>query len=255
MIKLFLWFLFILLCSLVAEAFYSHAHTPGYKTTINLLRFVGVAVHELAHYTLATIFGTNPGKLRIKYRSEVTTGVNPHGSMTINEFDRHSLLQTFAIGFAPLLVSTFLFMFCLDLIFTIQTDLWVKVAAAIFGGSLLLGLVPSGQDIRLIGKTFQKDPRYSVYQIFLLVFAGIFVWLFVELYFFVLPFEVLYYIAYFVVLTVFYFTLKGVLMIFGKIFQSIAKKIGKSQVSSPKFLTRRRRFKHIKDPNEREVQW
>jgi len=255
MIKLFLWFLFILLCSMVAEAFYRHAHTPGYKTTVNLLRFIGVAVHELAHYTLATIFGTNPGKVRIKYRSEVTTGVNPHGSMVNNEFDRHSLLQTFTIGFAPLLVSTFLFMFCLDLIFTIQTDLWVKVAAVVFGGSLLLGLVPSGQDIRLIGKTFQKDPRYSVYQIFLLVLAGVFVWLFVDLYFFVLPFEVLYYIAYFLVLTFFYFALKGAFWMVGKSAKGIAKKLGKVQVSSPKLFTRKRRFKHVNDPNEREVQW
>ena len=255
MIKLFLWFLCILLCSMVAEAFYRHAHTPGYKTTVNVLRFVGVAVHEVAHYTLAIIFGTKPGKVRVKYRSEITDSINPHGSMAIKEFDRHSLLQTFAIGFAPLLVSTFLFMFCLDIIFTLQTDLWVKVAAAVFGGSLLLGLVPSGQDIRLIGTTFQKDPRYSVYQIFLLLFAGVFVWLFVDLYFFVLPFEVLYYIAYFIVLTTFYYGLKGTFWIFGKLFQSIAKKMGKMQVSSPKFLTQRRRFKHINDPNEREVQW
>ena len=240
---------------MVAEALYRRAHTPGYKTTVNLLRFVGVAVHEVAHYTLATIFGTKPGKVRIKYRSEITTSVDPHGSMANKEFYRHSLLQTFTIGFAPLLVSTFLFMFCLDLIFTLQTELWVKVAAAVFGGSLLLGLVPSGQDIRLIGKTFQRDPRYSLYQILLLVLAGVFVWLFVDLYFFVLPFEVLYYIAYFAVLTGFYFALKGVLLIFGKILQGIAKKMGKVQVSSPKFLTRRRRFKHAKDPKEREVQW
>ena len=245
----------MLLWSMVTEAIYRHAHTPGYKTAVNLLRFVGVAVHEMAHYALATIFGTKPGKVRVKYRSENSPRVAPHGSMANKEFDRHSLLQTFAIGFAPLLVSTFLFMFCLDLIFNIQTDLWVKVAAAIFGGSLLLGLVPSGQDIKLIGETFQNDPRYSFYQIFLLVFSGVLVWLFIDLYYFVLPFEVLYYIAYFLVLTSFYFALKGAFWIVGKSIKGIAKKMGKVQVASPKFLTRKRRFKHVKDPNEREVQW
>ncbi len=255
MIKLFLWFMFMLLWSMVAEALYRRAHSPGYKTTVNLLRFVGVAVHEVAHYTLATIFGTNPGKVRVKYRSEDKTRVAIHGSVGLPEFERNSLLQTIAIGFAPVLVSTFLFMFCLDIIFTIQTELWVKVAAVVFGVSLLLGLEPSGQDIKLIGKTFQIDPHYSFYQIFLLILSGTLMWLFIDLYIFVFPFEVLYYVAYFVVLTGFYFALKGIFWIFGKIFQGIAKKMGKAQESSPRFLTRRRRFKHIEDPNEREVQW
>ena len=255
MIKLFLWLLFMLLWSMVAEALYRHAHTPGYKTTVNLLRFVGVAVHEVAHYTLATIFGTKPSKMRVKYRSENKTRVAPHGSVSLKEFERHSLLQTFTISFAPVLVSTFLFMICLDIIFTLQTELWVKVAAAVFGVSLLLGLEPSGQDIKVIGKTFQTDPRYSFYQIFLLVLAGVLVWLFIDLYLFVFPFEVLYYIAYIVVLTFFYFALKGIFWILGKGIKGITKKMGKVQMASPKFLTRRRRFKHIEDPNEREVQW
>ncbi|MBY9008302.1 MAG: hypothetical protein KGD74_00390, partial [Candidatus Lokiarchaeota archaeon] len=108
---------------------------------------------------------------------------------------------------------------------------------------------------RLIGETFQKDPRYSVYQIFLLVLAGTLVWFFVDLYLFVFPFEVLYYIVYFIVLTGFFFALKGIFWILGKSVGGIAKRMGKVQVTSPKFLTRRRRFKHIKDPNEREVQW
>ena len=255
MIELFLWLLFMLIWSMVAEALYRRAHTPGYKTTINLLRFVGVFVHEVAHYMLATLFGVKTGKIRVKYRSEDKSRIAIHGSVGLPEFERHSLLQTFAIGFAPVLVSTFLFMFCLDVIFTIQTELWVKVAAAVFGVSLLLGLEPSGQDIKLIGKTFQIDPRYSAYQICLLVIAGVLVWLFVDLYFFVLPFEVLYYIAYFMVLTFFYFALKGAFWMVGKSAKGIVKKMGKVQVSSPKFFTRKRRFKHIKDPNEREVQW
>jgi len=66
---------------------------------------------------------------------------------------------------------------------------------------------------------------------------------------------VLYYVEYFIVLTAFYFGLKGVFWIVSKIAQGIIKKMGKMHVSSPKFLTRRRRFKHIEDTNEREVQW
>jgi hypothetical protein len=89
----------------------------------------------------------------------------------------------------------------------------------------------------------------------LLVISGVLIWVFIDLYFFVLPFEVLYYVAYFLVLTFFYFALKGAFWIVGKSIKGLANKMGKVQVSSPKIFTRKRRFKHVKDPNEREVQW
>jgi hypothetical protein len=255
MIMLYIWLLVMLSFSMLAQIIYRHARTPGYKAAFNLLAFVGVFVHEVAHYTVSIILGAKPGKIRVKYRSEDKTRVAPHGSVENPEFERNSLLQTFAISFAPMLVSTFLFMFCLDVIFNMQTEFLVKVVAMVFGVSLLIGLEPSGQDVKVIGYSFKNDPRYSVYQICLLIFSGVLMWLFVDLYYFVLPFEVLYYVGYFVILTSFYFVIKGVFWIIGKITRGIAKRMGKVQISSPKFFTRRRRFKHIKDPNEREVQW
>ena len=240
---------------MLVQGFYRYARTPGYRAIFHVLTFVGVFVHEVAHYTLATLFGVKTGKVRVKYRSEDKSRVAIHGSVGLPEFERNSLLQTFAISFAPMLLSTFLFMFCLDVIFHIQTELWMKVVAVAFGISLLIGLEPSGQDIKLIGKSFQNDPRHSFYQIFLLGFSGVLVWLFIDLYYFVLPFEVLYYVEYFIVLTAFYFGLKVAFWTVGKLVRGITSIIGKTQVSSPKFLTRRRRFNHIKDPNEREVQW
>jgi len=254
MIELFIWLLVMLGLSTLARALYRLAHTPGYKAFFNVLAFVGVIVHEVAHYTVSTIVGGKPGKMRVKYRSEDKTRVAPHGSVGNPEFERSSVLQMFAISFAPLLVSTFLLMFCLDVILHIQTELWVKLVAAVFIVSLVFGSKPSGQDVKVIGYAYQNDPRYSAYQIFLIVLSGVLVWLFVDLYFIVLPFEVLYYVEYFIVLTAFYFSLKFVFWTFSKIFRGITKKMGKVQVSSPKFFTRRRRFKYVKDPNKREVQ-
>ncbi len=255
MIMLYFWLFVMLGCSAIAQVFYRYAHTPGYKAFFNVITFIGVFVHEVAHYTVSAILGAKPANVRVKYRSQDRTRVAPHGSVGLPEFERNSLLQTFAISFAPLLVSTFLLMFCLDVIFHIQTELWIKVVAVAFSLSLIIGSEPSGQDIKVIGRSFKNDPRYSVYQISLLVISGVLIWLFVDLYIFLLPFEVLYYIAYFVVLTFFYFALKGAFWMVGKSAKGIAKKIGKFQVSSPKFFTRKRRFKHVKDPNEREVQW
>jgi len=255
MIILYIWFFVMLGCSMLARAFYGFARTPGYKAFINVLAFIGIAVHEVAHYTLGTLFGANPSKMRVKYRSDDKSIVAPHGSVKFPEIQRCSLLQIFTISFAPLLVSTFLLMFCFDVIFNIQTALWVKVIVIVFSVSLVIGSEPSGQDVKQIGYSFQRDPRYSAYQIFLLVLSGVLVWLFVDIYYFALPFEVLYYIGYFIVLTSFYFTLKGIFWIVGRTVKGITKKMGKVQVASPKFLTRRRRFKQIEDPSEREVQW
>ena len=254
MIMLYFWFFILLAASTAIRALYRLAHTPGYKLLFNLVAFVGVFVHEVAHYTVSLIVGGNPGKIRVKYRSEDKTSISPHGSVSNPEFKRQSVLQAFSISFAPLLVSTLLFMFCLDVIFHIQTDPWVKVVAIVFNVSLVFGLKPSGQDVKVVGYAYQNDPRYSVYQISILLLSGVIVWMFIDLYFFVLPFEVMYYAGYLLVLVVFYFGLKGMFWLTGGIFGGIAKKLGKTQVSSPKFLTRRRRFKHVKDPNEREVQ-
>jgi len=255
MIEVYFWLLVMLGFSMLFRTLYGLAHTPGYKLVFNAIAFVGVFIHEVAHYTMAILLGAKPGKFRVKFRSEIGEGVAPHGSIENPESERNSVLQTFAVAFAPMLVSTFLFMFCLDIIFNIQTELLVKVVAVVFAGSLLIGLEPSGQDVKVVGYSFKNDPRYSVYQISLLIFSGVLIWVFVDLYFFILPFEVLYYIAYFLILTFFYFALKGVFWIVGKSIKGIAKKMGKVEVATPRFLTRRRRFKHVEDPNEREVQW
>jgi hypothetical protein len=121
------------------------------------------------------------------------------------------------------LVSTFLFLFCLDVIFNIETDPWVNVVAIFFCVSLMIGSEPSGQDMRLIGVTFRRDPRYSLYQIALVVASGVIVWLFVDLYFISLPFEVLYYIEYFLFVVLFYFLLKITFWIIGSCFRSLKK--------------------------------
>ena len=175
--------------------------------------------------------------------------------MSSPEFERNSFLQTFVSSFAPLFVSTFLFLFCLDIILHIQTELWIKIAALVFSISLFIGSGPSGQDVRLVGVTFKRNPNYSLFQIFLVVLSGVLVWIFVDLYFISLPFEVLYYIEYFIFVALFYYCLKIVFWIIGKIIKGISGLYGKSTISSPKYLTRKRRFKEFRKAKEKEAQW
>jgi len=222
----------MLLISIGVQNWYRHIHTPGLK---------------------GVLFGVKTGKIKVKYRSEDRTRVAIHGSVSLPEFERNSFVQTFVISVAPLLVSTLLFLFCLDIIFNIETEAWVDVIATIFCVSLFIGSEPSGQDMKVIGKTFRKDPRYSLYQIALVVASGLIVWLFVDLYYIYLPFEVLYYIEYFLFVILVYFLLKIVVSIFVNIFRAL----NKSKLPSIKLMTRRRRFKMFapRKLKEKEAQW
>jgi hypothetical protein len=253
MLDLFFWLFFMLLVSIVVQSWYRRAHTPGFKTILHVLAFVGVFVHEVAHYTFCVLFGVKVDKIRIKYRSEDKIRVAPHGSVGTPELERNSFLQTFAVSVAPLLVSTFLFLFCLDVIFNIETDPWVNVVAIFFCVSLMIGSEPSGQDMRLIGVTFRKDPKYSVYQIALIVASGLIVWFFVDLYFISLPFEVLYYVEYFFFVVFGYFVLKIAFWIVGRSFSALSK----TKFPSVRLLTRKRRFKMFspRKLQEKEAQW
>ncbi|MBY8987816.1 MAG: hypothetical protein KGD61_05130 [Candidatus Lokiarchaeota archaeon] len=255
MIELYLWLFTMLLASIVTRSWYRHTHTPGIKVVFNIVAFIGVFVHEMAHFILSNMFGVKTGKVSVKYHSRHKISVAPHGSVVLPEFERNSFIQTFVISFAPLFVSTFLFMFCLDIIFRIQTELWIKAVAFVFSISLFIGSEPSGQDVRLVGVTFKRNPNYSLFQIFLVVISGVIVWIFVDLYFISLPFEVLYYIEYFIFVALFYYCLKIIFWVMGKIIKGISTAYGKSIVSSPKFLTRKRRFKEFRKLKEKEAQW
>lgn len=255
MIELFFWLFAMLLASIVANSWYRRIHTPGFKVMFNIIAFIGVFIHEIAHYTIGSLFGVKKTNIRVKYRSPDTNKVSPHGSVSNPEFERNSFLQTFVSSFAPLFVSTFLFLFCLDIIFRIQTELWIKIVAIVFSISLFIGSKPSGQDVKMIGMTFKRNPNYSLFQIFLVVLSGIFVWIFVDLYLISLPFEVLYYIEYFIIVGLFYYCLKLVFWIIGQIFKGLRAAFGNSVNSSPKFLTRKRRFKEFKKQKEKEAQW
>jgi hypothetical protein len=243
----------MLIVSITVQSWYRRTHTPGLKTFLHVLAFVGVFVHEVAHYTLNILFGVKTGKIKVKYRSENKGRVAPHGSVGLPEFERNSFLQTFIGSVAPLFISTFLFLFCLDIIFNLETEAWVDVVATVFCVSLFIGSEPSSQDMRLIGITFRKDPRYSFYQIALVVVSGLFVWLFVDLYLIYLPFEVLYYVEYFLFVILFYFVLKTTFWIISSCFSALKR----SKLPSIRLLTRKRRFKMFapRKLKEKEAQW
>jgi hypothetical protein len=220
-----------------------------------VLAFVGIFVHEMAHFIISNLFGVKTGRVKVKYFRDDKMGIAPHGSVAIPEFERNSFIQTFVISVAPLIICTFLFLFCIDIVYNIRTEPWIDVMAMFFIVSLFIGSEPSGQDMRLIGLTFKKDPKYSLYQIFLVVVSGLIVSFFVDLYFISLPFEVLYYVEYFIFVALFYYCLKFVFWTLSKAIGVFSSKFINLNASNSKLLTRKRRFKEFRKQKEKEAQW
>jgi len=210
MLELFIWYGIILLSSLILRYIRSLRIGP-FKILLNILSFVGVAVHEASHFALALLFGVKIKGIRVNYRDRWTGAVAPNGAVGLDETNMdNSVLQMLMAAIAPLFVSTFLFMFCLDLIFTLETNAWVNVVAGFCAISLLIGSKPSSADVQQITKAFHRDVKYSLYQLTLVGVAILFIWFVVDFSMVVLPFEVLYYIAYFLLVIVMYFVLKSI---------------------------------------------
>lgn len=210
MLELFIWYGIILLSSLILR-YIRRLRIGPFRVLLNILSFVGVIVHEASHFVLALLFGVKIKGIRVNYHDRWTGAVAPNGAVGLDKTNMdNSVLQMLMAAMAPLFVSTFLFMVCLDLIFTLDTNAGVNVVAGFCAISLLIGSKPSGADLQQIGKAFYRDVRYSLYQLTLVGIAILFVWFVVDLSMVALPFEVLYYIVYFLLVIVLYFVLKGI---------------------------------------------
>lgn len=197
----------MVIASLVIELI-EHQNWGPISTIFHILAFIGVFVHELSHYVMCVMVGVKPKTFKVKYRSESTGTVAPHGSVNTPEFEKLSFMQSFMISIAPLLISTFLFLFCLDIIFILKTNIWVKLIAGFFAISLLIGSRPSSTDISRISRSYSFNPRYSIYQIFLVLISMGIVLLFVDFSILSVPFEFLIYIIFLLSIIICYFILK-----------------------------------------------
>ena len=158
------------------------------------LRFIGVAVHELSHFIMCIIVGIRPKGINIRLRSRWTGRVNPNGEVR-PDWHNCTFLQSMFISLAPLIFSTWLFFWSLSFVFTAdQIHPLIRIIAGVFCVSLFLGATPSKPDFQIIGYWFKKDPKYSLYQLGLLVLSGFFVWGILFYYSIVLPLDIIYYI-------------------------------------------------------------
>lgn len=185
-----------------------------FKYIVNGIALIGVIVHEFSHFLVCKLLGVPTDSIKIKLLDEDTRQVKPHGYVSLKKDKKMSFMQGFMVAFAPLYISTWLFFWSLTILLTPSFDDFIRVLAAFFCASLMMGAAPSHQDLATMTTTFRSDPRYSMYQIFLVFMSGISVWLAFAYYNIVLPFDFLYFIIIGVIYYVFYFLFKGINKLF-----------------------------------------
>ena len=256
MIVLFQWLLGIFIVSFLLLLFYRRYYDyPIIRVVYSLIGFFGVFIHELAHFIFLNLSGVRTKGFKIHYYSRNAVGkkkAGPHGSVGIpgDSDSQMTFLQALFGSIAPLVVCTFLFMFCLDIIFKMVVPEYLTILAIIFAGSLLIGSSPSVTDLKNIGDGFRKDPHYSWYQLVLIILSLITVQFFIDTSIFILPYEVLYYIADFLAVIFLYFIYKYLLLLMKALYTSI---FGQCKITT-EYSIRKRRF-NPKKPSKKERKW
>ena len=165
-----------------------------YRTAFNILAFIGVAIHETAHAILCLITGVPIKRVEVNYRDKMTGKISPHGFVEPRRPQKISFIQSFLIGIAPLLIGVIIFFYLLDVACDMSAEPLYRITAGIICVSLLFGVRPSSQDLKLIIKDFRNNPSNSWFQVIVLCFSFGLVWLLVERFAIEFPFEFIYYI-------------------------------------------------------------
>jgi hypothetical protein len=179
-----------------------------FNTILNILGFVGVAVHELSHYTLCVLLGVKVEWIYIRYRSRVTGHAAPHGAVKPEEYERQSFLQSLVVGIAPLFIHTWLIIACFDLIHISGFDDLVYVGIGFLIVSLFIGSAPSPADLRNAVRGFKRSPTYSLYQLALLGLSILTILIIFNMFAISIPIEFFQYIFQYILIAIGYFAYK-----------------------------------------------
>jgi len=173
-VELGLLFIFFLISVILRWILHSYDLGP-FTTLLNILAFIGVFIHECSHYLLCILSGVPARDFTVKYRFR---GIpNPHGHVDVSKgYERITLLQSILISLAPLFLSFYLFLACLELLLYHSLLIFVSLALFFICASLVLGAAPSQADLYQIGKAFKRDRLSSLFQLAILFAVGAITW-------------------------------------------------------------------------------
>ena len=248
-INIWLWFLGIWLASKVT--FLAVRNSRGLiQFIVNIFFFFGVFVHEFSHLMFCFIFRVPTNGMKIYFMDRERGVVNPGGYVNLAEGPRISMMQSLMIGIAPLFISTFLFMGCLDIIFTFETTFEVQIFVIILAISLVLTAAPSQTDVSNILKAAAGDPVQSFLQ-FLYVVASLMISIYlVDLSGILLPLEVFYYVSYFALTIIMY----SIIILIVRMIRASFRHVFPADNYSSKQI-QRKRHKPKKPPKHEEGSW
>ncbi|MFX1361365.1 MAG: hypothetical protein ACFFDL_15730 [Promethearchaeota archaeon] len=165
------------------------------------LAIIGIVIHELCHIVMCIITNTKIHSVSLIQRVH-EPDVKHHpgfgGRVTIGNSENLAFLQALLIALAPIYLSFWLFFFLLEQLLYRNLDVLIFFIIVFVMISIILGASPSIADICNIPKALNRDPIYSIYQIFLLILSGATVWLIMTLYNINVIHELFYYVFIFV---------------------------------------------------------
>ncbi len=139
---------------------------PIMRKICNACFFVGIMVHELSHYMVGRLTYA-----RVKKTNIIPDRTERGGLMGSIQFHDTNFLQSILIGFAPLVVGTYIITFILQYVLEPTANYTIGLFLIYLVVSILVAIGPSKADIVAIPNSFKKHRNYATRQILMLLIS------------------------------------------------------------------------------------
>lgn len=177
------------------------------------LAAVGIIIHELCHALMCLITNAKIEKITLVQKTKTKDRKEKYmmtGNVKISDRTKLTFLQALLIALAPLFFMFWLFFFLWDQILNPQLNLILFFTYIFIMVSIVIACAPSIPDIACISQAFKDDPRYSLYQILLVILSLGGVWILINTYQLIFFHEIMIYALIMVFYYAFKYSFKGI---------------------------------------------
>lgn len=156
--------------------------SPLHKITEGVM-IIGVIIHELCHVVVCFLTNAKIESVSLVERFKIDRKAYDdriryqyNGHVNLDKERRLTFLQAFLIAFAPIYIGFWIFFCLLDIFLHVSLDMLSTILIVFVICSIILGVPPSVQDLKMIGVALKRDPLYSFYQIVLAFISVLILW-------------------------------------------------------------------------------